>query len=88
MTTIKTHMIKIGNSRGLRIPKFAIEQLKLGEEVEIEIQPTQLVIRSVHQVRQGWEDQFMVMAANGDDRLLDEEAVTLTSWDDEEWEWS
>lgn len=88
MTTIKTHMVKIGNSRGLRIPKFAIEQLNLGEEVEMEIQPTQLIIRSVQHVRHGWEEQFKRMAANGDDRLLDEDAVTLTSWDDEEWEWS
>lgn len=88
MTTIKTHMVKIGNSRGLRIPKFAIEQLNLGEEVEIEIQPTQLVIRPAHQTRQGWEEQFVRMAASGDDRLLDEESSTLTSWDEEEWEWS
>lgn len=88
MTIIKTHLVRIGNSRGLRIPKFAIEQLNLGEEVEMEIQPTQLVIRVAQQARQGWEEQFVRMAASGDDRLLDEESSPLTSWDDEEWEWS
>ena len=87
-TTIKTRIVKIGNSQGIRIPKPVLEQLGFGDEVELEILPDQLVIRSVHTPRSGWDEQFKAMAAAGDDQLLDGEDVPLTEWDDVEWEWS
>ena len=34
-------------------------------------------------VRLGWEAQFELMAARGDDKLLDEE--TIDAWDEREW---
>ena len=86
-TGTKAHIVKIGNSRGIRIPKPLLEQIELGEEVELEIQDGQLVIRSAQSPRHGWDEQFAEMAQSGDDRLLDAEAVELTSWDKDEWEW-
>ena len=83
---IKTRVIKIGNSQGIRIPKTLLEQLNLGEEVELEVQENQLVVRPVSWVRQGWDQQFCAMAEHQDDRLLDESAPSLTSWD-EDWNW-
>ncbi len=71
--TVRTHIIKIGNSQGIRIPKLLLDQLGLGDEVEIEVQGKQLVIRPTRSPRQGWNEQFQVMAAQGDDRLLDGE---------------
>ena len=85
--TIKTRIVKIGNSQGIRIPKPIIEQLGLTEEVELEILPDQLVIRSVHAPRYGWENEFKAMAEEGDDQLLDAEIWTVTEWDESEWEW-
>ena len=87
MTTIKTRIIKIGNSQGLRIPKLILEQLSLGEEVELEVQHNQLVIRPTQSPRHNWEEQFQAMATYGDDQLLDEVHPSLTTWDEEEWEW-
>ena len=84
---VKTRIIKIGNSKGIRIPKPIIEQLGFREEVELEIFPDQLVIRSVHAPRSGWDEQFLAMAEAGDDRLLDDEVLSLTDWDEAEWEW-
>jgi hypothetical protein len=55
--------------------------------VELEIQDGQLVIRSAQSPRHGWDKQFAEMAQSGDDRLLDAEAVELTGWDKDEWEW-
>ncbi len=86
-TTVKTRIVRIGNSQGIRIPKPIIEQLGFDEEVELEIFPDQLVIRSVHAPRFGWDQQFKAMAEAGDDQLLDEEVVSLTEWDEVEWEW-
>jgi antitoxin MazE len=83
---MKTRLIQIGNSRGIRIPKPVLEQLDLSEEVELEIQQNQLVIRSAASVRQNWDEQFRLMAEQGDDKLLEQSAGSLTNWDDE-WEW-
>jgi antitoxin MazE len=86
-TVTKTRIIKIGNSQGIRIPKLLLEQVDLGEEVELEVQEGQLVIRSARGPRQGWEEQFEAMAQRGDDNLLAGEALNLNSWDTDEWEW-
>jgi antitoxin MazE len=87
MTIVRTRLIKIGNSQGLRIPKVILEQLNLSDEVELEVQENQLVIRSLLALRHNWDEQFQAMAASGDDQLLDEVVPTLTTWDEEEWEW-
>ena len=84
---MKTRIIKIGNSRGIRIPKLLLDQIDLGEDVELEARQDHLVIRPTRRPRQGWEEQFSVMAAQGDDQLLDGEAPGLSSWDTDEWEW-
>ncbi len=86
-TTVKTRIVKIGNSQGIRIPKPVLEQLGFAEEVELEILPDQLIIRSSHLPRQKWEEHFKAMAEAGDDRLLDKEATNSSRWDEEEWEW-
>ena len=86
-TVLSARVVKIGNSRGVRIPKLVLEQLGFGEQVEIEVQAHQLVIRPVApKARQGWEEQFREMAARGDDQLPDGDQLGASSWD-EEWEW-
>ena len=85
--TVKTRIIKMGNSKGVRIPKPILEQLALGEEVELSVRGDQLVIRPGKRPRSGWEDQFQRMAERGDDRLLDEETLSSTKWDQDDWEW-
>ncbi len=84
---IKTRIVKIGNSRGIRIPKVLLDQAKLGDEIEIEVQGDKLIVRPVRNPRQGWDEQFVEMARLGDDKLLDSEVVSLSSWDKDEWEW-
>ena len=83
----KTRIVKIGNSQGIRIPKPLLHQAELGEEVELEVQDGQIVVRPAQVPRRGWDEQFAKMAGRGDDRLLDSEIVGLTSWDTDEWEW-
>lgn len=84
---VKTRIIKIGNSQGIRIPKLLLDQTNLGEEVELELQGDQILIRAAHRVRYNWEDAFKAMARRGDDRLLDGGALIAPAWDEEEWEW-
>lgn len=84
---LKTRIIRIGNSQGIRIPKVLMQQLGFTDEVELEAQDGQLVIRPVHTARQGWEAQFQQRAAAGDDQLLDND-FPLTEWETNEWAWS
>jgi antitoxin MazE len=84
-TVTKTHIVRIGNSQGVRIPKIWLENLQLGEEVEMAIQADQLVIRSARRPRQGWEEKFRSMHELGDDQSVDN--FPSTAWDETEWEW-
>lgn len=86
-TVIKTRMVKIGNSQGVRIPKVVVEQLGLAAEIELEVQNRQLVIRPARQARLGWDEQFRQMAERGDDQLLDAGTPSFSTWDEEEWSW-
>ncbi|WP_009630427.1 AbrB/MazE/SpoVT family DNA-binding domain-containing protein [Synechocystis sp. PCC 7509] len=82
--SIRTRIVKIGNSQGVRIPKLLLEQSGIHTEVEIEVQGDFLTIRTASP-RTGWEEAFAAMANKQDDVLLDE--VNTTDWDRVEWEW-
>ena len=86
-TSVKTHIIKIGNSQGIRIPKLLLQQVGLSNEVEVEAQPGQLVIRPLALARRDWEQAFQAMNTQGDDHLLDPEPLVLTAWEANEWAW-
>ncbi len=84
---MKSRIVKIGNSQGIRIPKLFLERSNLAEEVEIEAQDNQIVIRSLRRPRQDWEESFRAMAESGDDSLLDKNLPSQTQWDEAEWQW-
>ena len=84
---MKTRIVRIGNSQGIRIPKPLLEQTGLCGEVEISAQDDSLIIRPARRPRAGWTAAFQEMASRGDDALLDEIGPTLSSWDENEWEW-
>ena len=83
---MKARVIKIGNSRGIRLPKTIIEELQLGEEVLLEASHGSLVISPASAPRAGWEAAFREMARRQEDKLVDADS-TPTVWDREEWEW-
>ncbi len=87
IVAMKTRIVKIGNSQGIRIPKLFLERSNLAEEVELEAQDNQIIIRSLRQPRQDWEEAFRAMAESGDDSLLDENLLPQTQWDEAEWQW-
>jgi antitoxin MazE len=83
---MKTRIVRLGNSRGVRIPKLLLERSNLAEEVELEAKDNQIVIRLTKQPRHDWEGAFRAMAQHGDDALLDENLLTQTQWDEDEWQ--
>ena len=84
---MKTRIVRIGNSRGVRIPKPLLEQTGLSGEVEIRADADGLVIRPARRPRDGWAAAFRRMAQAGDDAILDDAPPSLSEWDESEWEW-
>ena len=83
---MKTTLIPIGNSRGVRIPKPLIEQCGLGGDIELDVRDRTIVIHASSRARAGWDKAFAQMARLKDDGLIDATPVP-TKWDDEEWQW-
>ena len=84
---MKSRVVQIGNSRGIRIPKLLLEQTGLRGEVEISAEGDSLVIRPASRPRAGWAAAFQEMARRGDAAPVDEIGPTLSQWDENEWEW-
>ena len=81
----KTKLIKIGNSRGIRIPKAVVERLHLADDIELVVKEDHIEVHPARKPREGWADAFREMAERGDDQLPDDPAPT--KWDSEEWNW-
>jgi antitoxin MazE len=84
---MRTRLVRIGNSQGIRIPKPVLEQVGLTGEVEMTVHADSLVLAPVRAARTDWSSAFRAMAKRGDDALVDGELQALSSWDKEEWKW-
>jgi antitoxin MazE len=82
---LRASLVRIGNSRGIRIPKSLIDECHLGDTVELSVVDGSLLVRPATVPRQTWDDAFERMAEAGDDIVLDPE--TQTDFDATEWEW-
>ena len=78
-------VIKIGNSRGIRLPKAVLEQCGIADVVEMEINEQKIVLKPANtKPRQGWQEQFSRMSREGDDTMVISDSLELDSGD---WEW-
>jgi antitoxin MazE len=87
MAAVKTKLVKIGNSRGIRIPKALLTAAGIQGDVEIVPQENGLLIRPSTHPRAGWDEQFRLMHERGHDKLLDGEEWIQNKFDEEEWVW-
>jgi antitoxin MazE len=81
----KARIVKIGNSRGIRVPKLLLDQAQLPEDVELHAEPGRLVVQASRRPRTGWAKAARAMREQAHDTPLDE--PTATRFDREEWEW-
>lgn len=84
-----THLIQIGNSRGIRIPKALIQQAGLEEaELEFALVEDGLLIKPVrYRIRQNWEKEIREAVQKYGSDEVDNEWLDAPLTDDEEWEW-
>jgi antitoxin MazE len=83
--TMKARLIRIGNSRGVRLPKPVIEEAGLQDEVEVRVREGAVVISSRATPRAGWAEAARKLRSRNGDRLLDQPAPTR--FDEQEWRW-
>ena len=77
-------VVRIGNSKGIRLPKVILEQCHIADQVDVEVNKENITLRPHRQPRQGWSEQMKKMHEQGDDELLIPDEVEL---DVEGWEW-
>jgi len=82
---MKARLVRIGNSRGIRLPKPLIEEAGLTDEVELRVREGAIVIAPRAGSRAGWDEAAAKLASRGQDALLDGQHASR--FDREEWTW-
>lgn len=83
---MKSQIIQIGNSQGVRIPKVLLEDSGIVSDVELELHADGILIRNAKKPRSGWEEHFKAMAENEDDEMgSGNEPATV--FEKKEWQW-
>ncbi len=82
---LKTKIIQIGNSQGIRLAKPILEQAGITDDVELRVEDGQIIIQAANRQRLGWDIMFRSMVLRGDDAMLD--PVIQTDWDETERSW-
>ena len=67
---MQTNIIRIGNSKGLRLSKTLLQQYNIKESVELILEKDHIKIRAIKSPRAGCSNKFKQMHENGDDQLL------------------
>lgn len=82
---MKTKLVPIGNSRGVRIPKPLLEQAGLENDVELRVVEGGIMVLAIGLRRAGWAEAAEKVRERGEDGLLD--AQIATDFDESEWKW-
>jgi antitoxin MazE len=81
---MKAYIVRLGNSRGIRLPKTLLQKAQLEDEVELRAEPGHILISKTAKPRTGWAEAARRMRERDKDRLID--PPTPTRFDKEEWE--
>ncbi len=82
------HLVKIGNSQGIRIPKPLIQQARLeGKELDIQVVKQGILVTPSKKPREHWKKAIETILATNGSEATDSEWLdaTLTSDDDLAW---
>lgn len=78
---MKVSVIKIGNSKGIRLSKVLLEKYEITDKVELVLEKEQIILKPIVQPRKNWESAFAEMHLNGDDKLLIDSVFEDENWD-------
>jgi antitoxin MazE len=78
---MKASIIKIGNSKGLRLNKSILERYNIRDTVELILEKGRIILKPLDQPRKGWNEAFRKMHTNQDDALLIDDIFEDESFD-------
>lgn len=55
---MEAKLVRIGNSKGVRLPKSMLVQTGMTERIEIEARGHSIILKPVKEPRSGWEASF------------------------------
>jgi antitoxin MazE len=83
-----THLIKIGNSQGIRIPKTILKQSDFeGKELKLQLVSNGILITPIKQIRDGWKESIDNALDSQVAEKIDHEWLDAKLTTDEELEW-
>jgi len=83
---MQTDIVKIGNSKGVRLPAAVLKQCGIGTKVEMEIRHNHIILKPVRTPRNGWAAAFQRMSRYSDDQLLVPDEIDthlMEEWDED-----
>ena len=73
---------KIGNSKGIRLPKEVIARYNIKSKLEMELGVGEIIFKPVdNEPRKGWAEAFRKMHERKDDKLLIGEIDGIFKWE-------
>jgi antitoxin MazE len=75
-------IIKIGNSKGFRLPKNILERYNISDKIEMILEKGQIILRPISEPRKGWDKAFQRMSEEGDDQLLFDDVFEDENFDE------
>lgn len=67
---MEVSIIRIGNSKGLRLPKDILKRYNIKETVELVFEKGYIILKPKAEPRKGWDKAFRKMHENKDDEFL------------------
>ena len=67
---MEVNIIDIGDSKGIRLPKYVLEQYSISDTLELILEKGKIILKPKSTPRKGWAKSFKQMNTNGDDRLM------------------
>ena len=81
---MQVNVVRIGNSKGIRIPKKVLDQCQVDKTLELSVQDNVIMLTPMHKKpREGWAEAAKLCHERGDDTLLIPDVLD----DDPDWEW-
>lgn len=79
---MEVSIIKIGNSKGLRLTKSILERYNITDKIELILEKGQIILRPISEPRKGWDKAFRKMHEKGDDQLLFDDVFDDENFDE------
>ena len=79
---MEASIIKIGNSKGLRLSKAIIDKYNIKDKVELILEDDKIILKPLDEPRKGWRAAFKKMNERGEDKLVIDDVFNDENFDE------